>query len=317
MSTKEEVLKKIEKLLEEYEYWFEVFRKETDPKKREEAKQKYKPAISEIIRLQEEHNVRAVPQRSSGERARMYIDHKMKKLELSQEQVLEMNLQREFSEEKKLSEKDIRKKIDEQGDKYIKSVLKEMREHDLDTSKIEEVLRELKPKSLFSKLERVLRRTTLSTILPFYFVELYSGEVYIKDFQSKESLAVQSLKENNLKKAEEIFKEAIAIYDRAARLSKFSSGDAYFKMEKEKIISCWEATKQKILEERYHLLRQAKIKVIIRGRVKSNPGILQTDLYNMINGYDRNEISEAAYYMNREGTLRREKKGNTYKLFID
>ena len=38
---KEEVLKKFEKLREEYEYWFEVFRREKDPKKKEEAKKEF------------------------------------------------------------------------------------------------------------------------------------------------------------------------------------------------------------------------------------------------------------------------------------
>ena len=84
---KEEVFKKIEKLQEEYEYWFEVFRREKNPKKKEEAKQKYKPAISEIIRLQEEYGVRSVPRHLSSERARMDIDHKKKKLVLPKEQV--------------------------------------------------------------------------------------------------------------------------------------------------------------------------------------------------------------------------------------
>jgi len=43
---KEEVLKIIEKLQGKYKYWFEVFRREKDPKKKEEAKQKYKPVIN-------------------------------------------------------------------------------------------------------------------------------------------------------------------------------------------------------------------------------------------------------------------------------
>jgi len=70
---KEEVLKKIQKLQEEYEYWFEVFRREKDPKKKEEAKQKYKPGISEIIQLQEEYGVRSVPTHTSRDRARIDI----------------------------------------------------------------------------------------------------------------------------------------------------------------------------------------------------------------------------------------------------
>ena len=65
---KEEVFKKIEKLEKEYEYWFEVFRREKNPKKKEEAKQKRKPAITEYIRPQEEYAVKSVPKHSSKEK---------------------------------------------------------------------------------------------------------------------------------------------------------------------------------------------------------------------------------------------------------
>ena len=94
MYSVDEVLKKIEKLRNEYEYWFEVFRRETDPAKKEEAKQRYKPAIEEIIRLQEKYNVRAVPKHSSSERARMDTDHKKQKLELSEKQIREKKIGR-------------------------------------------------------------------------------------------------------------------------------------------------------------------------------------------------------------------------------
>lgn len=87
MAAQEEVLDKIEKLREEYEYWFEVFRREKDPKKQEEAKQRYKPAIQEIIRLQKEYGVSAVPTHSSSERAKMALDHENKRLVMSKEQI--------------------------------------------------------------------------------------------------------------------------------------------------------------------------------------------------------------------------------------
>ena len=37
----------------------------------------------------------------------------------------------------------------------------------------------------------------------------------------------------------------------------------------------------------------------------------------MLVEYNQNEISEATYYMNKEGFLRRQKKGYTYSLFIE
>jgi hypothetical protein len=313
----EDVFNKIEKLREEYEYWFEVFRREKDPIKREEARQKYKPAISEIIRLQEKYQVSSVPKYSSAERVRMDIDHQKKKLELSQEQVYERTMEIAFNEEKNRTEEDLRRKIEEQGDKYINGVIREMREHNLDISKIEAVLKQLDPKSLSSELEQTLRIRTLSLTLPFYFIIFYSGDIFIEDFSKKYSQAIKDLEDDKLPKAEEIIQEAMSLYDKAAQLTRFSSGKEYFRMEKERRISEWEATKNKIQGEKYHQFSQERIKKIISETIKLKPGILQTDLYKMISDYPRSEVSEAAYYLSREGKLRREKKGATFRLFLD
>jgi tetratricopeptide (TPR) repeat protein len=320
MDTKEEVLKKINKLREDYEYWFEVFRREKDPKKKEEAKQKYKPAISEIIRLQEEYGLRSVPAHSSGERARMDINHEKKKLELSKEQVDKMELKARFEKEKERFEKKIQGKIESQGDKYIKNIKEEMKAHNLDTSRIDGILRELEPKSIFSKFSKVhreLRKTTLMAVMPLYFIRFCSGEIFIENFHERFSRAVQLLKNGDFDKADEIFQEALDVYDKAGSMSKLSSGDAYFDMERQKEILNWEAMKKKSMREKLHADRQVQLKEIITDLVKSIPGTRQTELYKIIDGYARNEISEAAYYMNKEGKLRREKKGNTYKLFMD
>lgn len=320
MDTKEEVLRKIEKLREEYEYWFEVFRREKNPKKKEEAKQKYKPAINEIIRLQDQYGVRSVPTHSSKDRARMDIDHKKKKLIMSKEQIDEVGLKARFSAEKEHMENEIKKEIETQGDIYIKKVKEEMKVLNLDTSRIDEILKELKPKSIFSKLSKVhhgLRKITLMTVLPLHFIGFYSGEIFLKNFQEEYSRALELLKNNDFDKADEIFQEALAVFDKAGSMTKLSSGAAYFEMEKQEEISNWEAMKKKFMQEKLHEERQVQSRKIITDLVKSNPEILQTELYKMIEDYEKNEISEAAYFMNKEGKLMREKKGITYKLYID
>lgn len=317
---KKEVLKKIDKLHEEYEYWFEVFRREKDPGKKEEAKQKYKPAIKEIIRLQEEYGVRSVPTHSSKDRARMDIDHKKKKLILSKEQLSTMEQETSFNLEKERLEKKIQGEIEAKGDIYINNVKEEMKANNLDTSRIDEILRELEPKSIFSKfskVHRVLRKTTLMTVLPFDFVRFYSGEIFVENFHYQYNNALELLKHNEFDRADEKIKEALAVFDKARSLSKLSSGAAYFDIEKQEEISNWEAIKKKFMEEKLHAERQVQLKKVMTDLVKSNPGTLQTELYKMIDDYEKNEISEAAYFMNKEGRLRREKKGNTYKLFMD
>ncbi len=320
MDTKDDILKRIEKLREEYEYWFEVFRREEDPKKKEEAKQKYKLAIEEIIRLQDMYGVRSVPTHSSKERARMDIDHEKKELVLSKEQVDKMRLEARFNIEKERMENEIKKGIETQGDAYINEVKEEMKAHNLDTSRIDEILKELKPKSIFSKFSKVhygLRKVTLMNVLPFYFIKFYSGEIFLENFPEEYSQAFEFLKNNDFDRADEIFQDALAVFDKARELSKLSSGAAYFDMEKREEMLNWEEMKKKFVAEKLHADRQVQLRKIITDLVKSNPAVLQTELYKMIEDYEKNEISEAAYFMNKEGKLKREKKGNTYKLFLD
>ena len=50
--------------------------------------------------------------------------------------------------------------------------------------------------------------------------------------------------------------------------------------------------------------------------IKKNPGIMQKDLVKMYDPIGKNYISEILYFMNKEGKLKREKSGNSYKLSI-
>lgn len=313
---KETALEQIEKLRDEYEYWFEIFRRETDPKKKEEARIKYKYAIGEIIRLQDEYHVRSVPKYSSGERARMNIDHQKQKLELSQDQLLEKRLKEEFAKEKARAEDAQRKKITDSGDTYINSVLDEMRDHNIDISGILASLSEGGLKSSASELDQALRLILLGSWLSISFVNYFSGKVYIEKFFDKYSQAERVLADDKLTEADEIMQEALSLYDKAAKYSQFSSGPEYFLLEKARKIADWEKTRSNLLEQKNHDKRQEQLKAIIAEIVRTQPGILQTDLYKAINEYSRSEVSEAAYYMNKGNKLSRRKKGSTYKLVI-
>lgn len=50
-------------------------------------------------------------------------------------------------------------------------------------------------------------------------------------------------------------------------------------------------------------------------RVRQSPGILQTEIYDAFASRGRKELQEMLLKMDREGRVRREKKGNTYRLF--
>jgi hypothetical protein len=313
---KETALELIEKLRDEYEYWFEIFGRETDPTKREEARIKYKYAIGEIIRLQDEYHVRSVPKYSSGERARMKIDHQKQKLELSPDQLLEKRLEEKFAKEKARAEEDQRKKITDSGDKYINSVLDEMLDHNIDISGILASLSECGLKSSASELDKALRLILLGSWLSIRFVNYFSGEVYIEKFFDKYSQAERALADDKLTEADEIMQEALSSYDKAAKYSQFSSGPEYFLLEKARKMADWEKTRSNMLEQENHDKRQEQLKPIIAELVRTQPGILQTDLYKAINEYSRSEVSEAAYYMSKGNKLSRRKKGSTYELFM-
>lgn len=50
--------------------------------------------------------------------------------------------------------------------------------------------------------------------------------------------------------------------------------------------------------------------------VAQNPGILQTDVYEVLEGFSKDDISYVLYFAEREGEIARVKKGRTYQLFL-
>ena len=313
---KEDVIKQIEKLSDQYEYWMEMANRETDPKKKREAINKYKYAIEEVMRLEKEHHVSAERKISSAERASMEFDHKRQMMVPSREQLNEKRIETEFSQEMKLAERNIREKIKDSGNEYIKSVIDEMRTHNVKRSRIEALLSDLNEVSWAYKSEKAIRAEVLGNTLWYYFVNYFSGEVYIEDYLEESCRADTALEEGRMTDAIEIMEKALKLYDTALKYTQFSSGSDYYLLEKTRIKARWDARISNLLEQKEHQSRQEILKNIIVEIVKAQPGILQASLYKTISEYSRSEVSEAAYYMNRDGKLSRKKKGNTYELFL-
>ncbi|MDR0473222.1 MAG: hypothetical protein LBH43_06085 [Treponema sp.] len=50
--------------------------------------------------------------------------------------------------------------------------------------------------------------------------------------------------------------------------------------------------------------------------IKEHSGILQTELYKLFPDHNRDDMSYALYFAEKEGLIRREKKGRSYELFF-
>jgi hypothetical protein len=51
--------------------------------------------------------------------------------------------------------------------------------------------------------------------------------------------------------------------------------------------------------------------------IKDHPGILQTELYEELHNHKRENLTYALYFAEKEGLIRREKKGRSYELFFE
>lgn len=50
--------------------------------------------------------------------------------------------------------------------------------------------------------------------------------------------------------------------------------------------------------------------------IKNNPGIIQSDIYKQFPSVLKNSISESLYHQAKNGEIRREKSGNSYRIYI-
>ena len=50
--------------------------------------------------------------------------------------------------------------------------------------------------------------------------------------------------------------------------------------------------------------------------IEASPGVLQTELYKMLPGIDRSDISYVLYFAAKQGKILRKKKGRTYEVSL-
>lgn len=54
---------------------------------------------------------------------------------------------------------------------------------------------------------------------------------------------------------------------------------------------------------------------VLKDYLIANPGVIQSELYKQFPQYDKNEISNALYWWEKDGKIRREKNGRSYALY--
>lgn len=78
------------------------------------------------------------------------------------------------------------------------------------------------------------------------------------------------------------------------------------------------------LEQNFYALREAEkrhqresvnLKSRLLNVIKDNPGIKQSEIYKFFDGSVKEDIRSILYFSEKDGTVKREKTGNTYKVF--
>lgn len=106
--------------------------------------------------------------------------------------------------------------------------------------------------------------------------------------------------------------------DLFCRLCRYDEAMFCLGIAKENIYAFRGRTQSHVLEEFPRLISEAKIKQSIFGEVikvvKDSPGIIQSEVYKLINA-DGNKARFIIYNMANTGFLKREKHGTSYKLY--
>lgn len=115
------------------------------------------------------------------------------------------------------------------------------------------------------------------------------------------------------------------------------TGDAQFDaLQRSRILDQWDAARKKLQQIAYGMVSEtpeakaeftkfmkifaekdpllSSILKTVMPVVQSSPGVLQTALYRHLPGIEVEEVRYALYFSEQLGILRREKKGNTYRL---
>jgi hypothetical protein len=63
--------------------------------------------------------------------------------------------------------------------------------------------------------------------------------------------------------------------------------------------------------------KESKRKTLKNDVIRENPGILQKDLYQEFDSDFKQDISNMLYTMDKDQEIKREKSGNTYKVYVN
>jgi len=316
---REEIIKRIRKLEEIYNYWFEVFRRSTDKIQKEKAKKIYHEAIEENIRLQNEYNLSVPPRYSSSERAEMEIDARTETLFPSDKQLKQQRILDDFEKDKKILEEHIIEKLIKDKADYVKGVLDRMISVGLksESDKIAYELNKLEFYKLDSDLPIEAKFQLLLPLFVINFIKFFSGEMFIQYLYETYNDALENYQKCQFEKAEELYELCLSMLVKAAQNSILDSGKTHFQLRAENLMSEWASATNAIRNRAEHDRRQLEIKNRAVELITRNPGILQTEVYRLLGSYAKAEISEALYYLAKENRISREKKASTYKLFKD
>lgn len=309
----EDVLKRIEALNSEYEYWYEVFRREKDPVKKEEAKHRYMPLKDEALRLQTEIRIFPIPKYSYKQRGEMDLDHENKRLVVSQKRLHYEDIKAKYEKEAKQARDELLRTIADEEDQFLDSLVRQIEEDGMDVSKIRAIQDKRESAIESSDLESVVVDSVRRTSIAWKVASIYSGEAFVEDYRTEGAEVLKALDEEKEEEAEEKFKQIVTLYDKAAQATRLPSGAEYFRLEKERRISEWEPMKN----ARLRLARISKAKPLIMEIVRMKPGVRQADLHKIIKNYSGDVIWEAAYRLYEEGLIRRVTYGRSYQLFCD
>jgi hypothetical protein len=249
MSEKFDTEKEIKELHEKYAYWFELFKRSSDPTEKQDAKKKYKEYIERIIELQNKYNLRIPPPNSSSFRSNMDLDREQEKLILSKEQEYLIRLKNNLEKEKKNVEEYIKEKIEKEEYVDLEKIIIEMDILGLDVTRVSELFYQSRPNPSDTEIDKYMKKLNLNMFFPSYISEYYSGESFLTNIQSKYQDAINLLKQNNIE-ADIIFNNVVSFFKKAIENTKLASGREYLSLEMDKTKKSWDEAKVTFGKER-------------------------------------------------------------------
>ncbi|MBE6145069.1 MAG: hypothetical protein E7171_00445 [Firmicutes bacterium] len=98
--------------------------------------------------------------------------------------------------------------------------------------------------------------------------------------------------------------------------SKKGKPDYYWLNERKERLNYLEGNRDKLIEEKR--FKEEALKDLpqkLKNIIRNNPGILQSEIYKEFDKILKDEISSQLYFWAKDGKIKREKSGNTYKIY--